>query len=456
MEIHSIVELQRDFFKSKKTYEYSFRKNALNKLREAILKYEDALKEALFLDLGKSYEESYMTEIGIVLKEISHMEKSLKKMMKTKRVRTAIVDFPSKSYRQAHPYGNVLIISPWNYPVNLTLTPLIGAIAAGNTAIIKPSEFSHHTSKVLSSMIAETFDADYITVVNGGVETNQALLNEKFNYIFFTGSTAVGKIVMEKASKHLTPISLELGGKSPVIVDESAKIKMAAKRIVFGKHLNSGQTCIAPDYLFIHKKVKDEFIMYYEKYVNDFYGTYPLTSSHYSSIINQKHFNRVRSYLKDGEIVFGGQVDEATSKIAPTILVPESMDTPVMTEEIFGPILPIIEFEQIEEVIDIINDRAHPLAFYLFSESKKVQDKVLNECQFGGGCINDTINHIASDYLPFGGVGESGMGSYHGTTSFETFSHYKSVLKKATWFDLHVRYLPHNKEKSRIIKYFLR
>ncbi|AIO19435.1 Aldehyde dehydrogenase [Candidatus Izimaplasma bacterium HR1] len=456
MNIKQIVKNSRTYFKSHETLEYKFRKENLNKLRLAINKYEPQLLESLKLDLGKNEHESYMTEIGVVLKELTYNEKRLKKLMKPKRVRTAVTDFPGSSFRYAEPFGVVLIISPWNYPVNLTLSPLIGALTAGNTAIIKPSEFSINTSKVIEEMILDTFEEKYVKVIQGGVETNQELLDQKFDYIFFTGSTNVGKIVMEKASKHLTPISLELGGKSPVIVDKNVNIQVAAKRITFGKYLNSGQTCIAPDYLYVHKDIKEEFISEMNKNIIEFYGEKPLESSIYGSIINQRHFNRLKNYLNDGTSIVGGTIDEENLRIAPTLLDSVEMSSLVMKEEIFGPILPIISYTEIDEVIDFIGSRPKPLALYLFTENAHIEKRVLSECQFGGGCINDTVMHIASEYLPFGGVGESGMGSYHGAKSFETFSHYKSILKKRTWFDLPVRYAPYSPVKKKLIKRFLK
>lgn len=456
MNIKNIVDSQKDFFETNQTLSYNFRKENLAKLRQAILNYQTQLEDALFLDLGKNKYESYMTEIGFVLRELTFMEKHLKKLIKPQRVKSPITDFPSKSYRIPHPYGNILIISPWNYPINLTLGPLVGAIAAGNTAIIKPSEFSSATSKVLEEMIRETFDASYVTVINGGIETNQALLNEPFNYIFFTGSTAVGKIVMEKASKHLTPISLELGGKSPAIVEKSANIKVSAKRLAFGKFLNCGQTCIAPDYLLIHEDIKDDFLIEFEKAVYELYTSDPLQSPDYGKIVNEKHFNRVSAYLVDGIPFMGGEVDQETRKITPTVLNDVRLDSPVMTDEIFGPILPVIPYKTLDEAIKFINSRPNPLALYLFTENKLVEKTVLSECLFGGGCVNDTMVHIASEYLPFGGVGNSGMGTYHGKDSFDTFSHYKSVLKKGTLLDLKIRYAPYTDKKLNAVKKFMK
>ncbi|XFA98707.1 aldehyde dehydrogenase [Candidatus Izemoplasma sp. B36] len=454
--IKNVFNLQKQYFNTHETLSYSFRMDALNKLRISIIKHADNLLEALDKDLGKHQHEAYMTEIGIVLKEISYMEKHLKKLMKRKRVKSPLTDFPSISFIMPHPYGTVLIISPWNYPVNLSLAPLVGAIAAGNTAIIKPSEFSVNTSKAIEELIKDAYEDKYVCVIQGDKEVTQELLENKFNYIFFTGSTNVGKIIMEKASKFLTPVSLELGGKSPVIVDKTANIEVSAKRIAFGKFLNSGQTCIAPDYLLVHEDIKDRLVNGLKKSIEEFYGDKPIDSEHYSTIINEKHFNRLSAYLKNGEIIYGGDISVTKRKIGPTLITPIDNNLPIMTEEIFGPLLPIVTFNDMKEVVDFINNRPNPLALYLFTEDKKIESKVLTECQFGGGCINDTVVHIASDYLPFGGVGESGMGHYHGQSSFKTFTHYKSILKKATWFDLKIRYAPFTKTKSNIIKKFLK
>jgi aldehyde dehydrogenase (NAD+) len=450
------IQVQREYFKDKKTLSYQSRKDALKKLREAIYKYEEELYIALEKDLGKSTHEAYMTEIGVVLKDLTYFEKHLKKMMKEKKVKTHLVDFPARSFIKPHPYGNSLIISPWNYPVNLTLSPLIGALASGNTAIIKPSEFSVNTASVLSKMIGEFFDLGLVAVINGGVEVNQELLNYKFDYIFFTGSTNVGKIVMEKASKFLTPVSLELGGKSPTIVDKSANIAVSAKRIVFGKYLNLGQTCVAPDYLFVHKDIKDDLLEEMKKVITEFYGENPLDSEVYGKIINERHYHRLCDLLQDGNKVIGGTKNNHLLKISPTIIDDIKTTDKIMQEEIFGPLLPVLTYQNIDEVITYINTNPNPLALYLFTEDKKVEARIMSECLFGGGCVNDTIMHIASDYLPFGGVGESGIGAYHGKASFDTFTHYKSILRKATWLDLKVRYIPYTISKSKLVKLFLK
>lgn len=456
MNILGIIEKQRFYFKSKQTLSYEFRLQALGKLRTSISKYEVDLLDALQADLGKSHEEGYLTEVGIVLKEITFMEKNLKRLMRNKKVKTGIENFPAKSYIAPHPYGNVLIISPWNYPVNLALAPLIGAIASGNTVLIKPSEFSVYTSKLIARIISETFDSEYVKVILGGIKENKELLTHKFNFIFFTGSTQVGRIVMQQASKYLTPVCLELGGKSPVIVDKKVPIDVTAKRIVFGKFLNAGQTCVAPDYLYVHKEVKDELLSKLKYYIDELITCDPLKNNHYGKIINEHHFNRLKSYLNDGDILYGGNVDEQSHKMEPTLLYPTSLNSAVMKDEIFGPILPILEYEDINTVIDHVNDNPSPLALYLFTNDKTIENKVMYECQFGGGCVNDTIVHLASDYLPFGGVGESGIGNYHADSSFKTFSHYKSILRKGTWFDQPMRYTPYTSFKTKLVRLFLK
>lgn len=456
MKIKDLVVEQRKFYQTNTTLSYEYRMNALEKLKKAIILYEDKLKAALKADLGKSPYEAFLTEIGVTLKEISYLSKNLKKYMKNKTVKTSLVDFPAKSFRSPHPYGVVLVISPWNYPVYLTFAPLVGAIAAGNTVILKPSNYSPNTSSVIQEIIAQTFSEEYVATVLGGREENQALLDQKFDYIFFTGSVNVGKIVMEKAAKNLTPISLELGGKSPTIVSKDANIELAARRIAFGKFLNSGQTCVAPDYLFIHEDVKAEFLAEFKKSVYKFYGDKPLDNPDYPKIINEKHFERLLGLVKNQTIFMGGNNDASLRKISPTVLEDVDKTSPIMQEEIFGPILPVMTFNDIQEPISYINSNPHPLALYLFTSSKITEKKVLTECNFGGGCINDTIMQVASDYLPFGGVGESGMGAYHGKSSFDTFTHYRSIIKKSTIFDLKVRYLPVTKLKEKLAKFFLK
>ncbi|MFW5794237.1 MAG: aldehyde dehydrogenase [Bacillota bacterium] len=456
MKTENIVKKQRSYYNEGNTLSYKSRKQALKKLYNAISEYEEDIKKSLYKDLNKSPEEAYLTEIGVTLKEISYQLKNLKKFMKRKRRKTGVANFPARSFISPHPYGVTLIMSPWNYPIYLTLGPLAGAIAAGNTAIIKPSNYSPATSDVIAELIKKNFPNEFLTVVKGGREENQDLLNQKFDYIFFTGSTHVGKIVMEKAAKNLTPISLELGGKSPTIVTEDINIDLAAKRIIFGKLINTGQTCVAPDYLFIKEDMKKDFIKSAIKYIEEFFTKNPLQFKKYGKIINKKHFERLVSYLDKQEIVYGGQTDKEKLKIAPTILDNVKKDSLIMQEEIFGPILPIITYNELSEVIDYINSKPNPLALYLFTKSKEKINKVFNQCNFGGGCINDTIMQVASTYLPFGGVGDSGMGAYHGKASFDTFTHYRSIIKKCTLIDIPLRYFPISKKKEKLIKKILK
>ena len=436
------IAKQRIYFDKGQTKELEFRLGQLMVLRQAIMDYEKQILTALKKDLNKSPFEAYSTEIGIVLDEITYVIKHLPKWAKRKCVKTSIAQFLSVGYTYSEPYGVTLIISPWNYPFQLAMAPLIGAIAAGNCSIIKPSEFSVYTSQVIENLIRENFAEDYISVITGGQETSESLLREKFDYIFFTGSVQVGKVVMEAASKHLTPVTLELGGKSPCIVDETANINLAAKRIVWGKFLNAGQTCVAPDYVLVHSSVKDELVAKMKKYIIKFYGMDPSRNPKYPKIINQKHFKRQISLLKDGHIIFGGQCRPETKQISPTIMDQVTWDSKIMQEEIFGPLLPILTFNHLGEAITAVNKRPKPLALYYFSKDKMRQRNIIQNISFGGGCINDTIVHLATPYMPFGGVGESGMGSYHGKGSFDTFSHQKSILKKSNLLDIPLRYPP--------------
>lgn len=442
----------REFYNEGLTQTIKYRIHQLNKLEEAILQYEDKILEALKKDLNKSSYEAYMTEIGTVLMEINFVRKRLIKWMKPKKVKTPLSLFPGKSVTYFEPLGVVLIISPWNYPFQLAIMPLVGAIAAGNCAMIKPSEYSTHTSEVVKDLIESTFGSNYIQVVMGGKEESTALLQEKFDLIFFTGSPEVGKVIMEAASKHLTPVVLELGGKSPCIVEASADIKLAAKRILWGKMLNAGQTCVAPDYVLVQKDVKEALLQEMKEVLNQYYAenTYDLLPK----IISPRHFNRLKQLLENETILMGGKVDETHQQISAT-LVEGSWDCPIMKEEIFGPILPILTFEKIEELIEKVNAQPKPLALYLFTNQKQVSKKVLKEIPFGGGCINDTIMHLATPFLPFGGVGNSGMGAYHGKTSFDAFSHQKSVLMKSRHLDLAFRYPPFNK-KLNFLKRFMK
>ena len=397
-----------------------------------------------------------MCEVGMVYSELDYMLKHIRKFSRPRRVHTPIAQAVSKSYVQPVPKGNILIMSPWNYPFLLTMDPLIDAIAAGNTAIIKPSAYAPYTSDLIQSIIKKSFPERYVAVVTGGRAENQALLNERFHHIFFTGSQAVGKTVLEKAARFLTPVSLELGGKSPCIVDKTADLKVAARRIIFGKFLNCGQTCVAPDYICCDESVVKEFSQYLIAEIKRQYGEHPLSSESYGKIINEKHFSRLDHLLKESSILYGGDRDEEKQKIGPTIVSPCTWEDPVMQEEIFGPVLPILTYSSLEEVLSIINSRPHPLAFYLFSKDKKVIDQVTKTCPFGGGCVNDTIIHLATSQMGFGGFMESGMGSYHGKTGFETFTHYKSIVNKKTWLDLPMRYQPYNKINDTLIRWFLK
>lgn len=456
MMIENIIKKQRQFYNKGKTRSYDFRMKALTRLECAIQKYEPLMQSALKKDLNKSSYEAYMTEIAMVKNEIRYVKKHLKTWMKSETVKTPLAQFPAKSFIVSEPYGVVLIMSPWNYPVLLTLEPLIGAIAAGNCCILKPSAYSMHTSKVLKKMIREIFPEKFAAVVTGGRRENQELLNEKFDYIFFTGSVSVGKLVMEKASKHLTPVTLELGGKSPCIVDKTVNLKLAAKRIVFGKFLNSGQTCVAPDYLFVDEKVEEQLICYLKYWIQRMFGSNPLTNPNYPKIINQKHYHRIMGLMKSGWIVEGGYGDSITRKIAPTILTKVKKDAPVMQEEIFGPVLPIFSYRKIDEIKEYILDHPKPLALYLFTKDQALEKDILKNISFGGGCVNDTVIHLASSALGFGGVGESGMGSYHGKYSFDTFSHKKSIVRKSMRMDVPIRYQPYGKVKEWTMRHFIK
>jgi aldehyde dehydrogenase (NAD+) len=442
-DIQVIMERQRKFFESGKTRDIPFRLEQLKKLGRAIQRHEKDILGALKSDLNKAPFEAYATEIGMVLEELRFVIRHLPGWATPKKVITPIVNFLSTSRIYSEPYGIVLIMSPWNYPFQLAMEPLIGAIAAGNCAIIKPSNYSSNTSKIIEKIISEAFSDSFVAIVQGGREANHTLLEQKFDYIFFTGSVAVGKTVMEAASKHLTPVTLELGGKSPCIVDETANIDLAARRIVWGKFLNAGQTCVAPDYVVVHNKVKDVLIRKMKEYIVRYYGENGCANEHYPKIINSKHYMRLLALLENQHILIGGNASTSTNQIAPTLIDQINWDNPIMTEEIFGPILPILEYQDFNDVINKINQRPKPLALYLFTRNKRHERKVIGSISFGGGCINETVMHLVSSHMPFGGVGESGMGGYHGRYSFDTFSHKKSILKKSNLFDMPFRYPPY-------------
>lgn len=441
--IKGIVSNQRDFFRTGDTKSVSFRIAQLKKLREMVVKYETQIQEALFKDLHKPAFEAYGTEVGFTLLEIDDMLDNVERWARPRPVHTPLFHLKASSFIQPDPYGAVLIISPWNYPFQLLIAPLAGALAAGNTVVLKPSELAPHTSELIKKMIGETFDKNYVAVVDGGVEESKILLEQRWDYIFFTGGTEVGRIVYQAAAKHLTPVTLELGGKSPCIIDKNVDVNMAAKRIAWGKFTNAGQTCIAPDYLMVHEDVKDKLLSAIEKHVVAFYGENPQASKDYCRIINERHFNRLVSYITDGEVYHGGQHDKADKFIAPTILTGVDADSKVMQEEVFGPILPVMTFKEVDEAIDFVNDRAKPLALYVFTKSDRVARKVLESTSSGGACVNDVVMHMANPSLPFGGVGDSGIGAYHSQSSFELFSHMKSVMHRSFLIDAPVKYPPY-------------
>ncbi len=446
MNIHKIVESQRRFFRTGTTLTVSFRKEMLRKLLGAVNRYEEEIGEALATDLGKSGYESFMCETGLVRGEINWMLQHVGGLTRECTVSTPLAQFAARSFRKPSPYGAALIMSPWNYPVLLTLDPLADAIAAGNTAVVKPSAYASATSVLLARLIGECFPPEYVAVITGGREQNAALLEEKFDFVFFTGSQAVGREVLRHTAERLTPAVLELGGKSPCIVDETAKLPLAARRIVFGKYLNCGQTCVAPDYVLCHSSVKDRLVELLCGEVRRQYGEKPLQNPDYGKIINEKHFHRLLGLIDPNKAVLGGQSFMETLQIAPTILDAVTEEDPVMQEEIFGPILPILTYDRFEELYERLADKPKPLALYLFSEDRSRIREVMGRFQFGGGCVNDVVIHLATSAMGFGGVGESGMGAYHGRAGFEAFSHYKSIVDKKTWMDLPMRYQPYQKK----------
>ena len=453
MIIKDLVSKQKEYFYSGETREYKFRVEAMERLYKSIKKHEKDLEDALLEDLNKAPDESYMTEIGLVLEEISFCKKRLKSWMAEKKVPTPVAIQPAVSFVSPEPYGTVLIMAPWNYPVNLCLIPLVGAIAAGNCAVIKPSAYAPASSRAIRLVIEDVFSEEYVAVIEGGRAENTELLEQEFDYIFFTGSPAVGKTVMAAAAKNLTPVTLELGGKSPVIVDATADIKLAAKKIAFGKTVNAGQTCVEPDYLLIDKTVKQNFYTEYKNALAEFFPGGDMSKM--GVIINEKHYRRVLSLLEGQTAVIGGGHDDARRFVEPTVLDGVDPESPVMQQEIFGPVLPVIEYTGLGEAVDFIRKRPKPLALYMFSNDESAVRHVLDSCSFGGGCINDTLVHLSTSYMPFGGVGNSGMGSYHGEKSFETFSHFRSIVKASGKFDLPVRYRPYSKAKSAMVKSFL-
>ena len=455
MEISALVKNQRAYFQSHATIDVNYRLSMLKKLKAAIIKYESRIHDALKKDLGKSETESYMCETGLTLSELSYQISHLKRWARPRTHRTGLANFHAHSFTVQEPYGCVLLMSPWNYPFMLCMEPLIGALAAGNCCIVKPSAYSSATSAVIAEIIRDVFPEEYVAVVEGGRAENTELLNQRFDYIFFTGGVTVGKLVMEKASAHLTPVTLELGGKSPCIIDSTADLKIAAARLAFGKYLNCGQTCVAPDYVLIDRKIKDAFVPLLKEQIVKMYGAQPLNNPDYGKIINRKHFDRLLELIDSSKTILGGEYHEDTLQIAPTILDNVTADDPVMQEEIFGPILPIITYDTLDEAEHFVTSREKPLACYLFTSDKSYEKRFLKRVSFGGGCINDTVIHLATSEMGFGGVGNSGMGSYHGKKSFDTFSHEKSIVKKYCWLDMPMRYQPYKKAYLKLIRLFL-
>ena len=453
MTIHEMVEMQRKAYLSAPLPTYQERKAALCALRTAIERNERAVFEALKIDLNKTAHESYMTEIGMVLSEITDAQRHLKRWMRPSRKAPSIGQIPAKAQILKEPYGVVLIMAPWNYPFQLSLSPLVGALAAGNRCIVKPSNYAPETAKVLAKIIAEAFDPSVVTTVLGGRAENSSLLDEKFDYIFFTGGVTVGRLVLEKAAQHVTPVTLELGGKSPVIVEKTANLELAAKRIAFGKCLNSGQTCVAPDYCLVDASIQKDFVQALAGQMRLMYGD-ALRTVTWPRMVNEKHYRRVMGLIKNQHVYYGGLGENG--RIEPTILTNVSPDSPIMQEEIFGPVLPVLTYASLDDAIAFIRSREKPLALYLFTEDKAVQETVMSSVSFGGGCVNDTIIHLASSRVPFGGVGQSGMGRYHGKFSFDTFTHEKTVIKKRGTFCMPLMYPPFTKKKLNILKKFLR
>ena len=455
-EIQEILKKQKDYFETGATLPIKARIEALKKIHAYIKAHEKEITDALTADLGKSALEGFMCEAGLVLGEISYMLKNIRKFARDESRATPITNFAAKSFVKKSPRGAVLIMSPWNYPFLLTMDPLVDALAAGNTVVVKPSAYSANTSRVIAELIKNCFAPEYVAVVTGGRAENQCLLEQKFDYIFFTGSQAVGREVLRKAAENLIPVTLELGGKSPCIVDKTAKISLAATRIVWGKFLNCGQTCVAPDYILCHESVKDKLVEELKKQISAQFGNDPLNNPTYGKIINQKHFERLCNLIVKSKLVCGGKSDAAKLKIEPTVMANVTWDDAVMGQEIFGPVLPILTYKTDEEMMNIVDSRSKPLALYLFTSNKKLEKTVLSRCQFGGGCINDTIVHLATNNMGFGGVGESGMGAYHGKVGFDTFSHKKSIVNKKTWIDVNMRYQPYTGFKEFLLRMFLK
>lgn len=452
IDLQPFLDKQKKFFQTGATKNISYRIKQLKKLKQLLVENEQLLIQEVHKDFRKSEFETYVTEIGLVITDINYAIKHVESWSKQQSVSTPLVNFPSKNFIITEPYGSTLIIAPWNYPILLAMQPLVGAIAAGNTAILKPSELTQNTSSVLEKLISEYFEDEFLKVILGGVEESSALVKMDFDYIFFTGSTKVGKIIMREAAERLTPLTLELGGKSPCIIDKTANLEVSAKRIAWGKFVNAGQTCVAPDYLLVEKSIKPQFLEHLKTAINQLYGDDPKVSPDFPRIINEAHFDRLSALLKDGETFIGGESEKASRYIAPTVLNNITLDDPIMQEEIFGPILPVLDYESVEECIKIINTRPRPLALYVFTSDQALEDRIMSTVSFGGGAVNDTIAQLGNHHLSFGGVGASGFGSYHGKSSFDCFSHKKSVMKKPFWPDFSIRYAPYDDIKLGLVK----
>lgn len=442
-QIPELLKSQHDFFQSGKTKEIAYRKEALIKLLKTIERKEDKIGDALFKDFKKPKFESIATEILMVKKELKFAIKNLHNWSKPTRIKSSLLNFPSSDYLYAQPYGTVLIIAPWNYPFQLSISPLIGAIAAGNTVVLKPSEHTSHTANLIKELIAVVFKSEYVDVILGGKEVSKELLYHQWDYVFFTGSVQVGRIVARAVSEHLTPCTLELGGKNPTIVDSTAKVKLAARRIAFGKFINAGQTCIAPDYVLVHETIKQEFLESLEQAIDDFYGKNPKNSNDFARIINLEQFDRLAELIEEEKVFTGGETNRDDLYLAPTVILNPSLHSKIMQEEIFGPLLPVLVYQTENDIDMIIKKFPNPLSLYIFSEDKKFAEKIIHRYSFGGGTVNDTLVHFVNNRLPFGGVGNSGMGAYHGKFSFDTFSHIKSITKRGTWIDIPLRYAPY-------------
>ena len=454
MEAKLILESQKTYFLSRATRDVEMLKNLLTKLRSEILEKEDAIYDALYKDFKKSTFEAYFSEVGIVISEIDYTLKHIDSWSKPKKIRAALLNFPSKDYIYSEPYGTVLVIAPWNYPFQLAIAPLIAAIAAGNTVVLKPSEHTSHTSQILEDILNAVFIPEHVKVVQGGVPETTLLLKERWDYIFFTGSVAVGKIVAKAAAQYLTPVTLELGGKNPCIIDATMNTQLIAKRLVWGKFVNAGQTCIAPDYLLVHDSIKSQLISDLKTEIIKAYGTNPQTSADYPRIVNTTHLSRLTTMLKDSDVVFGGTFDNSDCYLAPTLIDQPSLDSEVMKGEIFGPILPILSYETENDIQTILNHYDKPLGFYVFSTDSSFYKKMIETYSFGGGTINDTMIHFGNSKLPFGGVGESGIGAYHGRLGFDTFSHKKGIVIKSNWLDIPLRYAPYTNKLKKLKQLF--